>query len=94
MDFPFSSPFRKGSDSVRFLFRSPRNREVSYLRATDLRLPPPFSIAPRRLRIGVAERIDMEGRVVIPLDEAGIRAANTDSFHKTSSIGAGLRAFN
>lgn len=43
--------------------------------ATDLRLPPPFSIAPRRLRIGVAERIDMEGRVVIPLDEAGIRAA-------------------
>ena len=38
-------------------------------------LPPPPPIAPRRRRIGVPERLDFEGHVVTPLDEAAVRAA-------------------
>lgn len=41
----------------------------------DPALPPPPPIAPRRRRIGVPERLDFEGRVVTPLDEAAVRAA-------------------
>jgi N-methylhydantoinase A len=36
--------------------------------------PPPFPICPRRRRIGVPERIDFQGNVVLPLDETAIRA--------------------
>jgi N-methylhydantoinase A len=38
-------------------------------------LPPPAPIAPRRRRLGVPERLDFEGNVVVPLDEDAVRAA-------------------
>jgi N-methylhydantoinase A len=41
----------------------------------DPALPPPPVIAPRRRRLGVPERLDFEGHVVTPLDEAAVRAA-------------------
>jgi N-methylhydantoinase A len=41
----------------------------------DPAIPPPPAIAPRRRRIGVPERLDFEGNVVIPLDEQALRAA-------------------
>jgi N-methylhydantoinase A len=41
----------------------------------DPAIPPPPAIAPRRRRIGVPERLDFEGHVVIPLDEDAVRAA-------------------
>jgi N-methylhydantoinase A len=40
----------------------------------DPALPPPFSICPRRRRIGIRERLDYQGNVVVPLDEAAVRA--------------------
>lgn len=43
-----------------------RNHKES---VTDLALSAPFAIAPRRRRLGVTERIDYAGRVVVPLDE-------------------------
>ena len=41
----------------------------------DIRLAPPQAIVPRQWRLGVAERIDAQGDVIIPLDEAAVRAA-------------------
>jgi N-methylhydantoinase A len=41
----------------------------------DLRYPPPVPICRRRQRLGVTERIDYRGEVVIPLDEDEARAA-------------------
>ncbi len=41
----------------------------------DPALPPPLPIAQRRRRIGVPERLDFEGRVLVPLDEDAVRAA-------------------
>ena len=41
----------------------------------DPALPPPPPIAQRRRRIGVPERLDYEGTVVVGLDEAAVRAA-------------------
>ncbi len=41
----------------------------------DAALPQPPSIARRRVRIGVPERIDADGKVVVALDEDAIRAA-------------------
>jgi len=41
----------------------------------DPALPPPPPIAQRRRRIGVPERLDYEGNVVVPLDEAAVRSA-------------------
>ncbi len=41
----------------------------------DPALPPPPAIAPRRRRIGVAERLDYEGNVLVPLDEDDVRRA-------------------
>jgi N-methylhydantoinase A len=41
----------------------------------DPALPPPPSICPRRRRYGVPERLDFEGNVVVPLDEAAVRRA-------------------
>jgi len=41
----------------------------------DPALPPPPPICPRRRRYGVPERLDFEGAVVVPLDEAAVRRA-------------------
>lgn len=41
----------------------------------DPALPPPSPIAQRRRRIGVPERLDYEGTVVVALDEQAVRAA-------------------
>lgn len=41
----------------------------------DPALPPPPPIAPRRRRIGVPERLDFEGNVLVPLDEDAVRHA-------------------
>src|SRR5262249_24956754 len=41
----------------------------------DPALPPPLPIAQRRRRIGVPERLDFTGRVVVPLDEEAVRLA-------------------
>src|SRR5690606_35503653 len=41
----------------------------------DPSYPPPPPICPRRRRIGVPERLDYEGNVVVPLDEDALRAA-------------------
>ncbi len=38
----------------------------------NIDLPPP--LVPRRLRLPVRERIDAQGRVLVPLDEAGVKA--------------------
>jgi len=40
----------------------------------DPALPPPPAIAQRRRRIGVPERLDFEGKVILPLDETAVRA--------------------
>ncbi|WP_039837579.1 hydantoinase/oxoprolinase family protein, partial [Paenibacillus sonchi] len=39
------------------------------------RLPAPYRIVPRRLRIGVPERVGAQGQTIIPLDEAAVREA-------------------
>ncbi|MCS6876991.1 MAG: hydantoinase/oxoprolinase family protein [Geminicoccaceae bacterium] len=41
----------------------------------DLRQPPPEPLVPRRLRLGVRERMRADGRVEIPLDRASLVAA-------------------
>jgi N-methylhydantoinase A len=41
----------------------------------DPALPPPPPICPRRQRYGVPERLDFEGTVIVPLDEAAVRRA-------------------
>jgi N-methylhydantoinase A len=41
----------------------------------DPSFPPPPAICPRRRRLGVPERLDYEGNVVVPLDEQALRAA-------------------
>lgn len=41
----------------------------------DLSLAPPPPIIPRHLRLGVSERIDSAGQVLVPLDEADVRRA-------------------
>src|SRR5438046_4506163 len=41
----------------------------------DPALPAPPPICPRRRRYGVPERLDFEGRVVVPLDEEAVRRA-------------------
>jgi N-methylhydantoinase A len=41
----------------------------------DPALPPPPPICPRRRRYGVPERLDFEGRVLVPLDEEAVRHA-------------------
>jgi N-methylhydantoinase A len=35
---------------------------------------PPFAICPRRRRIGIRERLDFNGNVVVPLDESAVRS--------------------
>jgi N-methylhydantoinase A len=41
----------------------------------NLRLPPPEQLVPRRLRLGVRERLRADGRVEIPLDAASLDRA-------------------
>ena len=41
----------------------------------DPALPPPPPIARRRRRLGVPERLDYEGKIIVPLDEAAVRTA-------------------
>lgn len=41
----------------------------------DPSAPPPPAICPRRRRIGVPERLDFTGQVVVPLDEDAVRRA-------------------
>ncbi len=41
----------------------------------DPAYPPPVSIAPRRRRLGIPERLDFRGEVVKPLDEEAVRKA-------------------
>jgi N-methylhydantoinase A len=41
----------------------------------DLRLPPPPPLVPRRLRLPVRERLRVDGRVEVPLDEASLAGA-------------------
>ncbi|MGE5270938.1 MAG: hydantoinase/oxoprolinase family protein, partial [Thiohalocapsa sp.] len=41
----------------------------------NLRLPPPKQLVPRRLRLGVRERLRADGRVEIPLDPESLAAA-------------------
>src|SRR5437868_164532 len=41
----------------------------------DLRYPPPVPICRRQRRLGVTERLDYAGRVVVPLAEDEVRAA-------------------
>ncbi|TCZ57822.1 hydantoinase/oxoprolinase family protein [Roseicella aquatilis] len=43
----------------------------------DLRLPAPEPLVPRRLRLGVRERLRPDGRVEVPLDPASLEAAIT-----------------
>src|SRR6267154_6470368 len=40
-----------------------------------LRMPPPEQLVPRRLRLGVRERMRADGRIEIPLDPASLDAA-------------------
>src|SRR5689334_16805173 len=41
----------------------------------NLRLPPPEQLVPRRLRLGVGERMRADGRIEIPLDPESLDAA-------------------
>lgn len=41
----------------------------------DPAMPPPKPICPRRQRYGVPERLDVDGNVVVPLDEDAVRRA-------------------
>lgn len=41
----------------------------------DIGMEKPEPLVPRRLRLGVAERMDARGQVLLRLDEAGVRAA-------------------
>jgi N-methylhydantoinase A len=41
----------------------------------DWRKPYPRPLVPRHLRVGVEERVDSEGNILKPLDEAGVRQA-------------------
>ncbi len=59
----------------------------------DLLLKAPEPIVPRKLRLTVAERIGADGNVVLPLDEAGVRAAARE-FGKAQVEGIAVAFFN
>jgi N-methylhydantoinase A len=61
----------EGFEDVLELGRQKRSRMY------DLDMDPetPTFLAPRRRRVGIRERLDARGRVLTPLDEAGVRAA-------------------
>ncbi|MAG37189.1 MAG: hydantoinase [Dehalococcoidia bacterium] len=50
-------------------------RRLRMARLYDLRWQPPPPLVPRSLRVEVDERLDAEGQVIRPLDEASARAA-------------------
>lgn len=50
-------------------------RRVHKEQIWDPSYPPPTPIARRRCRIPIPERLDFEGNIVLPLDEAAVRAA-------------------
>jgi N-methylhydantoinase A len=49
----------------------------------DIRLPAPYPIVPRQKRLGVSERINHLGEIVLPLDESEVR----ESISKLKSLG-------
>jgi len=63
----------EGFEDVLELGRMKRSRMY------DLQMDPevPTFLAPRRRRLGIRERLDARGRVLVPLDESGVRAAVT-----------------
>src|SRR5262249_17531250 len=54
--------------------------------------PPPPPICRRRQRYGVPERLDVDGRVVVPLDEEAVRRAAGRRKKKGGGLPAGLPA--
>ncbi len=57
-------------------FRDELEFRRSYKESTfDPRLKAPYAICPRRLRIGVPERVAQDGTVLVPLDEDAVRRA-------------------
>src|SRR6202051_4469207 len=55
----------------------------------NIDLPPP--VVPRRLRLPVRERIDAQGEVLVPLDEASVSAAiNTLAAQQVEAVAVGL----
>lgn len=50
-------------------------RRTHRARLFDLEEQPPAPLVPRDLRLEVAERVDVDGAIVTPLDEDGVRAA-------------------
>lgn len=61
----------------------------------DTALPPPEPIARRRVRLGVPERVDCDGNVIVPLDEEAVRRATRRlrAFGVTSIAIAFLHSF-
>src|SRR6201990_3448908 len=70
---------RKGADVA--LLTTEGHRDVIEMREGlkdnryDLRVPPPLQLVPRRLRLGVRERMRADGRIETPLDPASLEAA-------------------
>ena len=56
----------------------------------NLRMPPPEQLVPRRLRLGVRERMRADGRVEIPLDPASLDARDRRAATGTGRGGRGL----
>ncbi len=57
----------------------------------DLMIEPPPPIVPRVLRFGIPERIDADGQVVEPLDEAALRqVADTLAEHEIEAVAVGF----
>src|SRR5437763_1930704 len=63
----------EGFEDVLDLGATKRSR--MYGRAMDPEVP--TFLGPRRRRVGIRERLDARGRVLVPLDESGVRAAVT-----------------
>src|SRR5437764_9209326 len=47
----------------------------------NVRLPPPEQLVPRKLRLGVRERVRADGRIETPLDMASLDGATTTLEH-------------
>jgi N-methylhydantoinase A len=63
----------EGFEDVLELGRMKRSRMYDL----DMDAEVPTFLAPRRRRLGIRERLDARGRVLVPLDEAGVRASVT-----------------
>ena len=64
----------KGFEDVLEIGRLKRNRMYDL----NIDVQTPVFLAPRRLRVGVPERLDPDGKVILPLDEAFVAEAITD----------------